>query len=186
MVIAVFFSQAYAQAEADKVKAALNKDNPISGLKLGVGLSLTHDLGENDRVDSASVVNGIVRVESENNDVVRIMLESHFFFPQEKDFPLFGRVKGNQWGWGPFVAIQPGSNEIIDAIGFGVMVGFKRTSDPSDASSWNIGMGFVVDPNVKVLGDGIQADQPLPPGETEVRFKEKSQWGLLIITSFTF
>lgn len=154
----------------------------FGGLTLGVGLSLTHDVGKNDRVDSASIVNGIVRVANERNDVTRIMLESHYFFtPQSK--PLFG-VGGENWGHGPFVAIQPGSNDIVEAIAFGWMWGFKRPG--SDRSSWNIGIGAVVDPTAKVLGDGFVPNRAPPAGETEVRYKEKSQWGLLVISSFSF
>jgi hypothetical protein len=161
-----------------------NGKREFGGLTLGVGLSLTHDLGKNDRVESASVVNGIVRVTNEKNDVTRIMLESHYFFVPQKEFWLNSSVKANEWGWGPFVAIQSGSNEIVEAIAFGVMWGFKRSG--TDNSSWNIGFGAVVDPSTKVLGDGFVPNQPPPAGETEVRYKEKSQWGLLIISSFSF
>lgn len=158
----------------------------FGGLTLGVGLSLTHDLGKNDRVNSARVVNGIVRIEDEGNDVVRIMLESHYFFVPDRKFFLNSNVQEKQWGWGPFVAIQPGSDELVKAIGFGVMFGFKRSLDSKDLSSWNIGFGAVVDPSVKVLGEGLQKNQPLPVGETEIRYKNKSQWGALILTSFSF
>jgi hypothetical protein len=102
----------------------------------------------------------------------------------QKEFWLNSSVKANEWGWGPFVAIQSGSNEIVEAIAFGVMWGFKRSG--TDNSSWNIGFGAVVDPSTKVLGDGFVPNQPPPAGETEVRYKEKSQWGLLIISSFSF
>jgi len=156
----------------------------FGGLTLGVGLSLTHDLGKSDRVTSASIVNGVVRVAGERNDVTRIMLESHYFFTPKKDFFLNSNVKENEWGWGPFVAVQAGSNEIVEAIAFGVMWGFRRNK--TDSSSWNIGLGAVVDPSVKVLGDGFVPNAAPPTGETEVRFKEKSQWGLLIISSFSF
>lgn len=176
VALVLSYSVSYAQRE-------------FAGLNFGVGLSLTHDLGGNDRVDSASVVNGIVRVDNEDNDIARIMLESHYFFTPKRPFWFNSNIVESQWGWGPFVALQPGTNEIIEAIGLGVMFGFKRKKDENgekDTSSWNIGLGLVVDPNVKVLGDGIEENKPLPSGETEVRFKEKSQWGALIISSFSF
>jgi len=151
----------------------------FGGLQFGVGISLTHDLGGHDRVVSASVVNGIVRVTEERNDIARIMLESHYFFTYTKN-------PNRIWGHGPFIAIQPGSNEIVESIAFGWMFGIKRAEGGADTSSWNIGFGAVVDPSVQVLGDGIEKNQPLPPGETEVRYKKESQWGVLIISSFTF
>ena len=159
----------------------------FAGLNFGVGLSLTHDLGDNDRVGGASVVNGIVRVNDENNHVARIMLESHYFFSGKKSLNVWGtdiEVEPERWGVGPFVAVQPGNDEIIEAIGLGIMWGFKKDRD--DDSSWNIGIGAVVDPNVQVLGKGIENNQRLPEGETEIRFREKSQIGALVLVSFGF
>jgi len=137
--------------------------------------------GEHNRIDEAKLVNNVVRVTEERNDIPRIMLESHYFFLPDTTF--LRAVEPKNWGHGPFVAIQPGSEEIIEAIGFGWMIGFKRENSES---SWNIGAGLVVDPNVKILGDGIEENKPLPAGETEIRFKETSQWGVLIVTSFGF
>ena len=70
--------------------------------------------------------------------------------------------------------------------GRGMRVGFKRKPEADDSSSWNLGIAAVVDPSVKVLGDGIDENRPLPGGETQIRFKETSQWGVLIMTSFSF
>lgn len=177
-----------AKEPAESAESASNTvaQRQFAGLNFGVGISLTHDLGKTDRVESASVVNGVVRVDNENNDIARIMLESHYFFTPKKQFRLNPNMAANQWGWGPFVALQPGTDEIIEAVALGVMWGFKRNDNPKDTSSWNIGIGAVVDPNVRVLGDGIEEGKPLPSGETEIRYKEKSQGGVLILTSFSF
>lgn len=152
----------------------------FAGLQFGVGISLTHDIGNNKRVGRATVVNGVVRVTEEENDIARVMLESHYFFTPDCDF----LVPKNQWGWGPFISLQPGTNEIIEAVGVGLMLGFKRESNT--LSSWNIGLGFVIDPSVSILGDGITENEALPVGEQTVRFKETSQIGLLLLTSFSF
>ena len=159
-----------------------NETRVFAGLKFGVGLSLTMDTGEHDRVDEAKVVNNIVRVTEESNDIPRIMLESHYFFVP--DFSFIKLVDTGKWGHGPFVALQPGTKDIIEAIALGWMVGFRKGCETNN--SWNIGIGMVVDPNVKVLGDGIEENKPLPTGETEVRLKETSQWGIIILTSFSF
>jgi hypothetical protein len=152
----------------------------FAGLKFGIGISFTLDSGDNDRVSEASLVNGIVRVNDEDNGRARIMLESHYFFTP--DIPHTGLKKGD-WGVGPFVSLQPGTDNIIEAIGMGLMVGFRR---PSGNDSFNLGIGMVIDPNTRILGDGIVADQPLPLGETEVRYKEEMQKGFLILSSFSF
>jgi hypothetical protein len=163
----------------------------FGGISLGVGLSLTHDTGKNDRITRADLVNGIVRVEEQRNDLARFMFEAHYFFTP--NFKLFG-VDPYAWGTGPFVAIEPGAdNKVINAIGLGWMIGFRTwTYDWAthlktwNNTSWNIGVGFAVDPTSKILGDGIRANQPLPPGETAIRLKDTSQGGIMIITSFAF
>jgi hypothetical protein len=74
----------------------------FAGLKFGVGISFTLDSGDNDRVSEASLVNGIVRVDDEDNGRARIMLESHYFFTP--DWRWTGLDKG-VWGVGPFVSL---------------------------------------------------------------------------------
>jgi len=162
----------------------------FKGLGFGVGLALTIDTGQNDRINTASVVDGIVRVDDEDGATANIMLESHYFFKSpsreggEKVF--FGLLEKSKFGHGPFVAMRPGDEDIVDAIALGWMLGLKRENEVTDTASWNIGLGVVVDPDVQILGDGIQANMPLPGLETEVRFKEKTQVGILILTSFSW
>lgn len=174
-------SQAKDETRLDGTDDTKNRNTgPIrdfAGLKFGVGISFTLASGDRDRVSDASVVGGLVRVDDEDNGRARIMLESHYFFTLDTE------TKKKAWGIGPFIALQPGTNEIIESIGIGVMMGFRRGNGPE---SFNIGIGAVVDPNTRVLGDGIVADAPLPPGETNVRYKEEMQTGLLIISSFSF
>lgn len=163
----------------------------LDGLKLGVGISATYDLGQNDRVSEATIINDIVQVTNQDNVRARIMLETHYFFAPEGSF-LGLRNTYNpdteatdaEWGIGPFVAVQPGSGEIIEAIGFGVMIGFRRKDDSSN--SFNVGVGVAFDPNTRTLGDGFVAGQPPPNGETEIRYLEQEQFGLLLLTSFSF
>ncbi|MCF6324559.1 MAG: hypothetical protein L3J89_09590 [Gammaproteobacteria bacterium] len=168
-------STAYAESERE-----------FAGIKFGVGLSLTVDTGENSRVTSAELdENGIVRVSEEKNNVARIMLESHYFFtPKNNGKSFLGLTPAGSWGHGPFVAIQPGTDEIIEAIGLGWMVGFRRSKGSAD--SWNLGVGYVTDPSSKVLADGVTENQALPAGETQIRFKETNQTGVFILVSFGF
>lgn len=158
-------------------------DTELKGFKFGLGLTLTRDFPGRNRVAEAEVVNGTVRITKERDDIPRLMLETHYFFVHEAT-SFFNLVKPRMWGWGPFVGIQSGSEEIIESFAFGFMIGLKRSENSS--KSFNIGLGVIVDPSVKVLGDGIKKDEPLPPGETQVRFKETGQWGFLFITSYSF
>ena len=88
------------------------------------------------------------------------------------------------FGIGSFVALQPGGEKVIDAIGLGVMVGLRRGTDR--ASSFNLGVGIFYDVDTRILGNGFVEDQPPPAGETEVRFRRQSQSGLLFISSYSF
>lgn len=166
----------------------------FGGLEFGVGISFTADVGSNDRVTEAELVNGLVRVKDEDNGRARIMLESHYFFkpcqnpngtPMAKEncsLP-FG-LTGGDFGWGPFIALQPGTDNIIEAVAIGGMVGFRRPGTGTE--SFNLGLGVVIDPNTRILGDGIVANEPLPVGETTIRYKEKMQTGVLLLASFGF
>lgn len=154
---------------------AYGQQREFGGINFGAGLSLTFDTGHHDRVKEAIIDEaGIVRVTEESNFVPRIVLESHYFFPDAEQ----------KCGYGPFVAIQPGTDDIINAIGFGFMVGFRK--DSLTNQSWNIGVAFVIDPSVKVLGDGVIENNPLPSGETQIRFLTKEQAGIMFVASFAF
>ena len=157
----------------------------FAGINFGVGISLTFDLGQHARVEAASIVDGIVRIDNEDDKLARVMLESHYFFVPEGRFMKLDSLPSGRWGWGPFVALQPGTDDIIEAIAVGLMIGFRRSGDEK-GSSWNIGVGYVTDPNVNVLGDGFVENQPPPGNETEVRLKEISQDGVVLLFSFTF
>jgi hypothetical protein len=110
------------------------------------------------------------------------MLESHYFFLPNHSF--FDAVPEKEWGFGPFIALQPGTDNIVDAASAGLMIGFRRGKDSSE--SFNIGLGVVVDPNSRILGEGLVANQPLPSGETDVRYEQKAKYGFIVLTSFSF
>jgi len=172
-------------------------DTSLGGIKFGAGIAFTYDLGKRDRVRSASLVNGIVRVDEVDNVRARLVLESHYFFLPRSTF--LG-IKPDDWGIGPFIALQGGSSNIIEGIGAGLMLGLKRVrSNPdsaagekasadttADGSSFNLGIGVFYDLGVQTLGEGIRANQPLPEGETEIRFSKRSQSGFAILSSFAF
>ncbi len=149
--------------------------SPWDTFGFGAGLSYTIDTGQNDRIKSAEIRNGIVRVTDKENGIPRLILEVHYFFKKT------GELRGSEWGYGPFVAIQPGENEIINAIALGWMWGFRDKD--SGKVSWNIGVGVSADPNTQILGDGFEENQPVPAGETEIRYKEETQYGVMITFS---
>jgi hypothetical protein len=184
------------------VEAAPTKT--FGGVTFGVGFGVTFDVQHQQRVASATAVNGIVRVtDSSSNVFASLVAESHYFFVPEADFVLGNAaVPAKTWGHGPFVAIDGTSannNTIIAGFSVGWMIGFRQPRGPTavnpytlakeapyDNNSWNIGLGFRVDPKAQVLGDGVVANMPLPPGETTVRLKTVPRYGVMLLTSYGF
>ncbi len=139
-------------------------------LGFGLGLGWTHNLGPR-RVDSVTVVNRIVRIDNERNDLVRFMPEMHVWID---------RWDEQRWSWGPFLTVAPGSR-IIDAVGFGLMMGYRPHRH--DQYSFNVGIGGTLDLDARVLGDGLIANEPLPARETTARTKQTTAAGLLVLFS---
>jgi hypothetical protein len=135
----------------------------FGGLSFGVGVSLALGVQSNDRVVSASVVNGIVRVNGTGNASAGLILESHYFFVPQRNFFT---VPAGAWGHGPFVAIVAdtgGTNSnVITAYGLGWMIGLKEPTWTDDGKggwkatysnySWNFGVGVRIDPQAQILG----------------------------------
>ncbi len=179
-------------SEQDKLKK--DADQRFAGFGFGVALGVVSKAGRRDVIQSASLdANGIVRVDRDANTTANLILESHYFFTPELRFLpwVFDATPGN-WGHGPFIAIQPGTQNIIESVGVGWMLGFKRSSivapdlarDRGD--SFNLGLGIMVNPNAQVLGDGITKNQVLPAGETAVRLKSTTELGWLFVFSYSF
>jgi len=210
LVIAVsVFIAVSAQAAVVKANAEDKDDVVIAGqnfasARFGIGLSVTSDLHGDSRVDEAEVVNEIVRIKKDSDVRARVMFETHVFAKGFKYLPVVEEEDTNEpristddtapndapkvpmMGLGPFIAVQPGSDEIIESVGVGIMMGWRRSQSLKNSSSLNIGIGYVVDPNTQVLGEGIEANKPLPDGETAVRFRRTNQGGILVLASFSF
>jgi len=148
------------------------------GLSWGIGLAADFDLGGT-RVNSASIINNVVRVTDTSNNVgVGFVLEAHYFF-KAREFGgaacnsknPFDVLNCTDLATGPFVAIEvgggtsatPAANGPITGYALGWMIGMRHPSASlSPTSSWNFGIGLRVDPKSQVLGDGIIATSPYP------------------------
>ena len=175
--VATFSDGQQAQETLDQTNSA-TKD--FIGIKWGLGVALTSSFGHRDRVTSASVdPNGIVRVSQTTNQQPRILLELHYFF----DRPPGDNTPQTQ-GHGPWVGLQSSSAQVIDSIAFGYMFGWRH--DATKSSSFNLGVGFIVDAKVQVLGDGVTANAKLPGGGSTVPLKNESRVGAILAASFSF
>ncbi|MBX9775340.1 MAG: hypothetical protein K2Y71_13145 [Xanthobacteraceae bacterium] len=176
----------------------------LEGVGFGVGIGITFDLhrGTN-RLGEAELVTpgNIVRLKESHDVIAGFVFETHYFFPFAFDHPGIMPRRAPAMGHGPFAAIEVGSTAgggsgVITAYALGWMVGLRNWEllEKPDGSyfgrlapgSWNFGIGLRVDPKAKALGDGIVANQPLPPGETAIRTKTAPRYGLMLVTSFGF
>jgi hypothetical protein len=154
----------------------------FAGLSFGAGLSFTRTIGGSEPIDEAVVdEQGNVRVTKRHSGIARVMLEAHYFWT-----PTAGSTPPRV-GTGPFVAIQPGSDQIISAIAGGIMVGFRRTDT---SKSFNVGVGVVSDMNARTLGHGFTEDAPAPLDASgkpaPIRYEEETRYGLIFLTSFAW
>ena len=156
----------------------------FKGLKLGLGFAISRAF-EDDRVESADVVDGKVRVTEEANAAVHAVGEIHrFTVRQGTNCTEDNASDCGRWGHGPFFSLQTGDNDVIEAAGLGYMVGFRQDADKSQ--SLNIGLALVLDPSVKVLGDDVRENQAPPGKETTVRLKETHGLSMVVVVSFGF
>jgi hypothetical protein len=193
-------------------QVAIAADDPKTWAGIGWGLGIAADFYTGGRrVVDAQIISGsnIVRVTTDSANVgVSFVLEAHYFWSDS--FWQDGmRVKApggcktsglgcTEVASGPFVAVEIGGGTKattdagpITGYALGWMWGFHHPDLDSNhkdksTSSWNFGVGFRVDPQAKVLGDGFVANQPPPPGETTVRFKTEPRFGLMLLSSFSF
>lgn len=167
----------YIDAKTEQKAAALAKktaDEEFAGVNFGVGLGITID-PEPDQVESAQLINGIVRIEESSNNRAQLMLESHMWLTT---------FKNGLHGFGPYVAIQASESDLLDAMGIGFMYGIR--TDANSAQSLNIGLGYFLRNKVQKLGAGLTANEPLPAGETEIRYRNESDDNIVLTVSFTF
>ena len=159
-----------------EVEAQVNA-NDFLNKYFSVGLYANFDVGADRRVQSARLVNGIVRVEESNRAQLGIALQAHRLFAS----------KSGKTAWGPFVAVISNNNGAIASGAIGAVFAIApKTGFVAQQTSINFGVGVSVNPGSQVLGDGITANEPLPPGETEVRYKKVTLYGVLVTVSFGF
>lgn len=158
-----------AQKEADAKEK--NGAQAILDNYFGAGI-MAYGLKDSGKVKSARIVNGIVRIEEQANSQISFMLEAHKFFPYRDD---------NRIVHGPFIGLLMAGEGGIDTGILGWMFGFR--SKGSDRAI-NLGFGITMTPRGQTLGDGIEENRPMPVGETEVRYKYLTKYGVGVVVSF--
>jgi hypothetical protein len=155
--------------EAEKAAAANFMD-------LSWGLGFGFSFGLEQAIDEAEVVDGVIRVTKDRTDQPRALFEFHRYFWCNKRETLTDR------GCGPFLAVAATQDKVLAGVGVGMMFGL-RSKNPTDKEGFSVGVGGILDGDVKSLADGFKKNEPLPPGETTIRFEEKARWsGILFVT----
>jgi hypothetical protein len=158
----------------------------------GVALGLSANVTGPNIVNNATIdANGMVRVNTRANTSAGFMLETHYYvFPRATTDMLNGTEPDNRsWGIGPFVAAQPGSSQIIEAVGAGLMIGFRRPKG-STPSGFGLGLGYEAIPSAQVLGSEFVDGQKAPVGSNgqplPIRYETQDKGSVLVVLSVTF
>lgn len=152
---------------------------PLKSLNLGLAVGVDWNVGS-DRVSSADVVNGVVRVSNDNNTNLAIVGEAHYFLHPGG---TFWGVDSDHWGVGPFLAAEV-TDSTLKSFGVGAMLGLKPIATGDHAITFGLGVAWT--PGTQVLGDGVFANRPLPAGETTIRFKTTTTTSLMLVVGTTF
>ena len=195
-------------ADAEKAK---KQSEDFKELGFGGGYGSVINLGERNRIEEAAVVDGVVRIVKDNDVQFGPLLEMHKFIkPLKSQFlikqePEQGRAGQTTYrltnqdlagcrapeqrytqtrvdlvSLGPFVTLRIGGNEVVQSFGIGLMVGFRTALSDK---SLNLGVALASDPTVRVLGDGLEPGQPLPSGETELRYRTTHRESVMVLFS---
>lgn len=165
-----------------EIEAAVNEKEKVQSasdfMGLTWGLGFGYSFSEDEAIDEAVIVDGRVRVGSRKRDLPRVVLEFHKYFWCNNDRKLLDR------GCGPFMAVAATADKALSGVGVGWMYG--RKSKESDSDGFSVGIGVVLDGDIKDLAEGFEENEPPPGTETTVRFEEKSRWSALLIVTRTF
>jgi hypothetical protein len=161
---------------AQETKDIKESEQDFMGMKWSLGFGMSYS--EDDVVDDAQIVNGVVRAKSAKQELPRVVLEYHKIFWCNK-----GGKEGTR-GCGPFIAVSATQDKVLSGVGVGLFYAMK--TKPTDAEGYVIGLGGILDGKVRSLADGFEENQPPPAGETEVRYKEEARWSALLFVSRTF
>ena len=172
-------------AASASAQAAAQADPDLKKLGFGVAVDFKWNIFSPDMVAEASIDSqGIVRVDKRVNTSAGFSLEMHTFIIQGGSMLAKDRTTElKQWGMGPFVMIQPGTEQIIHSVGMGWMFGW-RLNDAGQA--FTLGFGYAAIPSAKVLGSEFVEGQPAPPGTTAIRYQTRDKGSVLALVGFSF
>jgi|GEM_PF-6174195 len=122
-----------------------------------------------DKVSSASVVNGIIRVSKDEDVTLDPLFDIHYF--------LTGTPSSIQTGFfgAGGAAINSGTS---GTFAFGGLIQFPKNAN--NLYPVDLALGITIVPNTQILGSGDHANHPPPNGETSVRFESTTTFGVFV------
>lgn len=163
--------------EARERKIEAENELTFKGMKWGLGLGWS--ISDGDVVEDAALVNGVIRATVTRNEQAKVILEGHHYIACDRN------GKNGQRGCGPFVGVVADSDDVLDGVALGWMFGFKSKKPQTD-NGFSIGIGALLENDVRDLADGFHDGEPLPAGETEIRFIEEGRFSLVVFATRTF
>jgi hypothetical protein len=155
-----------ARAEAEKAKHDAEKARLEAARKTflsGWGaVGLVNMRNKTPLITDATLENGVVRSREEERWAAALLLETHWYNKWTCTWLCTGIFIG--------LGLSTEAASIIDAAMFGIVFGSGPMVDELKPK-YNFGIGTGRRFKVKTLGDGITLDQPLPAGETQIRYK---------------
>lgn len=170
---------AAAAAENDDREDAIKGQTTFMGINFGVGIGVS--FGGEEIVSEAVVGPGnVVHAVKRYRQLPRVLLESHYY-----GWCSSAACNAGRFGWGPYFGIVTKGDTVLSAVSLGLMMGF-RNKDSKDSAGFSIGAGALLDDAVTSLAPGFREGQPLPAGETAVRYEEKPRWSAILFCTRTF
>jgi hypothetical protein len=149
------------------------------GMSFGVGVGVS--FSEEDVVSEAEIgSNGTIVATKTENQLPRVVLESHYY-----GWCRSGKCNAGRFGVGPYFAIVAKTEKLLSAFSAGVMFGWKDQKQES-SGGFSIGVGALLDADVKSLASGFEVGEPPPGGETAIRYETSSRWSGVIFFTRTF
>ncbi len=162
--------------QLDENELARKNDAEFRGMKLGLGFAVS--ISTDEAIEEAVISNGVIVAQKNKKLQPRLVLEFHQL-----------RWCGGQGlnptkGCGFFAAVSATDEEIVKGIGAGWMWGWRAPNEK--ANDFSIGLGVMVDSDVKDLADGFNEGQALPGDETEIRYETESRVSGIIMFTRSF
>lgn len=191
--------------QAATVNATNNASVPDKGITptasaflKGWGVGLAFIQNRSPIVSDAIIVNGVVRATTVQNYQTELIFGSHWYLQGANDHEcgrILGKFLQGAGCLGIFLGVGVGgsnsASQLIDFVGTGLLWGFgdvqnaDGTRDPQ-AKKHSIGIGIGRRFNVKHLGEGFAPNQPLPAGETQIRYDVRDTVAPYLFYTYNF